>query len=72
MKPESRAFLGALALLPALHGAAGAATLHFAGYDWTVKSGDGLGPGPCDWRESNVWVDAEGDLHLIRGFTYTP
>src|SRR3954463_15767795 len=53
-----------LTLLLAAEGAARAATLHFAGYDWTVKSGNGLGPGPCDWSESNAWVDETGALHL--------
>lgn len=57
------AVLAVLAFSLTLHGAA-AATLHFAGYDWTVKEGDGLGPGPCDWRASNAFVDPAGDLHL--------
>lgn len=64
MRRGLKAALGVLALLLATEGALWAATLHFAGYDWTVKSGNGLGPGPCDWSESNVWVDGDGDLHL--------
>lgn len=54
----------ALALGLSRHGLAEAKTLRFAGYDWTVKSGNGLGPGPCDWRDSNVAVDTDGNLHL--------
>jgi hypothetical protein len=53
----------ALTLGLALHGMAGAKTIRFSGYDWTVRSGTG-GPGPCTWSESNVAVDANGDLHL--------
>jgi hypothetical protein len=63
IKHRARAILGALAFSLTLHGAA-AATLHFAGLDWTVKEGDGLGPGPCDWKASNAFVDSGGDLHL--------
>jgi hypothetical protein len=63
MKHRSYAVLVALAVSLTLHAAA-AKTLHFAGLDWTVKEGHGLGPGPCDWKESNVFVDAGGDLHL--------
>jgi len=49
MRRGLKAALGLLALLLAAEGTVRAATLHFAGYDWTVKSGNGLGPGPCDW-----------------------
>lgn len=63
MKHTLRAILAALALFLPLY-AASAATLHFAGYDWTVKEGNGLGPGPCDWKASNAFVDSAGDLHL--------
>jgi hypothetical protein len=33
---------------------------------WNVKNGDGMGPGPNNWAatSSNVWVDAQGNLHL--------
>jgi hypothetical protein len=62
-KHRSYAVLAALAVSLTLHAAA-AKTLRFAGLDWTVKEGDGLGPGPCDWKESNVFVDSAGDLHL--------
>jgi len=41
-----------------------ATTLRFSGYDWTVKAGNGLGPGPCNWSDSNAWVDSDGALHL--------
>lgn len=45
--------------------AATLATVNFAGYTWTVKESAGtLGPGPNYWSTSNVWVDANGWLHL--------
>ena len=41
-------------------------TLTFAGRQWAVKSGCGLGPGPNCWSDSeqSVWVDGSGQLHL--------
>lgn len=63
MRYVVQTLLAAAALLLAAAGA-GATTLHFSGYDWTVKSGNDLGPGPCDWSDSNAWVDASGALHL--------
>lgn len=39
-------------------------TLSFSGYTWYVKSGKGMGPGPNNWNENNVWVDANGKLHM--------
>jgi hypothetical protein len=42
----------------------GVKTLTFSGYDWTVKSGSGKGPGPNDWDDNNVSVDRHGYLHL--------
>ncbi|WP_417914594.1 hypothetical protein [Candidatus Electronema sp. JM] len=41
-----------------------AKTISFSGYDWIVKSGKGMGPGPNNWSEDNVWVDSAGQLHL--------
>src|SRR6516165_4538500 len=41
-----------------------AKTIYFAGYNWMVKSGDNIGPGPNSWDENNVWVDQNGYLHL--------
>lgn len=41
--------------------------LSFAGYDWWVKSSAGkVGPGPNYFSDStnNVWLDAQGCLHL--------
>jgi len=41
--------------------------LSFSGYDWWVKAGTGaLGPGPNYFSDSNsnVWLDASGQLHL--------
>jgi len=39
-------------------------TLTFSGYTWFVKSGAGMGPGPNNWNENNVFVDALGKLHM--------
>jgi hypothetical protein len=41
--------------------------LSFSGYDWWVKTSDGpVGPGPNHFSDStnNVWLDAQGQLHL--------
>lgn len=43
-------------------------TIKFSGYDWYVKDGTGLGPGPNNWSASNVWVDELGKLHLKISF----
>jgi hypothetical protein len=39
-------------------------TVKFGGYEWRVKSGERLGPGPNAWEPANVWVDSKGWLHL--------
>ncbi|WP_051304488.1 carbohydrate-binding protein [Chitinilyticum litopenaei] len=49
--------------LALLIGQAQAAVISWAGYQWDVRSGGG-GPGPNNWDERNVWVDADGKLHL--------
>jgi len=42
--------------------------IHFSGYDWIVRSGGGdVGGAFCDYKESNVWVDDKGSLHLLMG-----
>ena len=41
-----------------------ATTIQFSGYTWNVKDGSNLGPGPNNWSRNNVWVDANGFLHL--------
>jgi hypothetical protein len=41
-----------------------AQTITFGGYQWQVKSGTNLGPGPNTWNASNVWLDSQGALHL--------
>ena len=43
-----------------------ARTVSFAGCEWTVKTGDNIGPGPNDWSDDtgNVWIDGIGRLHL--------
>jgi hypothetical protein len=42
-----------------------AKTIYFAGYNWTAKSGNNIGPGPNRWDEDNVWIDQNGYLHLV-------
>ena len=44
-----------------------AQTIEWSGMTWDVKSGTGLGPGPNNWSDSqgSVWVDDQGNLHLI-------
>jgi len=37
--------------------------IEFGGYTWTIRSGRG-GPGPNEWDENNVWLDASTNLHL--------
>ena len=43
---------------------ADAKRLRFAGYDFTIKQGRGMGPGPNDWASSQAFVDTRGRLHL--------
>ena len=43
---------------------ADAKRLHFSGYDFKIKEGQGLGPGPNDWAKSQAFVDSKGRLHL--------
>ncbi|HDH99419.1 MAG: hypothetical protein DRQ14_06755 [Candidatus Latescibacterota bacterium] len=45
----------------------GVRTISFSGYTWRVKASESpLGPGPNYFSDSseNVWVDAQGQLHL--------
>jgi len=45
----------------------GVRQIHFSGYDWWVKTAAGpVGPGPNYFSDStnNVWLDAQGALHL--------
>ncbi|WP_163991369.1 glycoside hydrolase family 16 protein [Pyxidicoccus caerfyrddinensis] len=53
------ALLSCLVLAPL----AEAKSVVFSGYQWDVRSGQG-GPGPNTWDDRNVWVDANGWLHL--------
>lgn len=39
-------------------------TLKFSGLEWKIKDGEKMGPGPNSWSKSNVFVDADGRLHL--------
>jgi hypothetical protein len=63
-RPRLSVSILALALGLSLAAAVEAKTIRFAGYDWLVKSGDDIGPGPCNWNSANAWVDAAGALHL--------
>lgn len=40
--------------------------ISFSGYNWKVKNSltTKIGPGPNFWSRRNVWVDAQGHLHL--------
>jgi hypothetical protein len=42
-------------------------TVNFSGYTWQVKDfgTTKAGPGPNLWSNNNVWVDANGYLHLL-------
>jgi hypothetical protein len=66
--PLSRlvAAFAALASIAAAPASAEARTISFSGYDWLVKSASLMGPGPNAFSDSteNVWVDAQGRLHL--------
>lgn len=44
----------------------GAPRISFSGYEWEIKSGAGIRPGPNNWSagSDNVWLDAIGQLHL--------
>jgi hypothetical protein len=39
-------------------------TIDFSGYTWEVRQPGNGGPGPNDWDPANVFVDAQGRLHL--------
>ncbi|MBX9456765.1 MAG: glycoside hydrolase family 16 protein [Rhizobium sp.] len=43
---------------------ADAKQLRFAGYDFNIKQGKRMGPGPNDWATSQAFVDTKGRLHL--------
>lgn len=43
---------------------ANAATISFAGLEWTVRDTGYGAPGKNHWRSDNVWVDELGRLHL--------
>src|SRR3984893_8928014 len=62
MKPSQLLIIGAV--VTACGASPMAKTITFAGYNWAVKSGGHIGPGPNSWDENNVWVDQHGYLHL--------
>jgi hypothetical protein len=52
----------------------GSSTIYWSGYTWNVKHGTSLYPGPNRWSNNNVWVDANGYLHMkityVNGYWY--
>ena len=54
----------ALLLLFASVASADAKRLRFSGYDFKIKQGKAMGPGPNDWASSQAFVDSKGRLHL--------
>jgi hypothetical protein len=40
------------------------APLRFSGYEWTVKAGEKMGPGPNRWEAANVTLDAQKRLRF--------
>jgi hypothetical protein len=65
---------GAVAAVSVKSGAPGSPTppasktIHFSGYDWTVRaSGSDRGGEPLSYDPENVWVDSKGYLHLKMG-----
>jgi hypothetical protein len=57
-------FLAALLLSFIVASGADAKRLRFSGYDFKIKQGSGMGPGPNDWAPSQAFVDGKGRLHL--------
>ncbi|KMY56136.1 hypothetical protein AC623_09080 [Bacillus sp. FJAT-27231] len=53
-------------LITAFYTSQPAPTIQFSGYEWEVKQGEKVGPGPNNWLGTNesVWVDDQGKLHL--------
>ena len=41
-----------------------ATDIAFSGYNWTIRPSGRGGPGPNNWDPTNVFVDANGYLHL--------
>jgi beta-glucanase (GH16 family) len=41
-----------------------AGSITWSGYQWNLKSGTGMGPGPNNWSVDNVVLDSNGDLEL--------
>ena len=64
MKTKSTLIASVLAGLTMASASSEAKTIRFSGYDWTVKSGVKIAPGPNNWDENNVSVDERGYLHL--------
>ena len=63
IKPIS--ILGLVACFFVISTLAHASTVVWKGYTWTIKSAIGAGPGPNNWNANNVFVDANGYLHLL-------
>ena len=63
MKPLFTSSFGLLALA-ATQVSLAQTRIAWQGYRWFVKSGVLAGPGPNTWSPQNIWVDAQGFLHL--------
>jgi hypothetical protein len=48
-----------------------AQTITWKGYTWHIQSGHNIAPGPNNWNTNNVFVDANGYLHLLINYNTT-
>ena len=64
MKTNRLLIAGIFAVLMMAGSWSQAKTIHFSGYDWTVRPAERGGPGPNYWDEHNARVDDKGFLHL--------
>jgi hypothetical protein len=64
--PQTGGAVAAVAIVPGTGTAAapGPRTLTFSGYEWDVRDIPSDRGGPNDYDSANVWVDAEGLMHL--------
>jgi hypothetical protein len=68
MKADRITFLAILSLavsVSAISRPAQANTIIWQGHTWNLKSITSGGPGPNNWNPNNVFVDANGFLHLL-------
>ena len=68
MKTNKTKFLTVLSIaicVLAVSQSAQAQTITWQGHTWNIRSDTGSGPGPNNWNSKNVFVDANGSLHLL-------